>query len=82
MAYRTILLIVLSLFFISIINFASSDDKLLSKKEFIQKAFGEKTATKQKLRFKGDVKTTAQKIMGSKYRKAVMRYWIEGQRTA
>ena len=82
MAYRTILLTVLSLFFISIINFASSDDKLLSKKEFIQKAFGEKIATKQKLRFKGDVKTTAQKIMGSKYRKAVMRYWIEGQRTA
>jgi hypothetical protein len=76
------MLTVLSLFFVVFSYPSSSDDALLSKEQFIEVAFGNKEALKGKLRFKDEVKTTAQKIMGNKYKKVLMRYWIEGNRTA
>ena len=82
MTYRFLMLSVLSLFFIVISYNASAEDGLISKEQFIEKAFGKKDASKGRLIFKEEVKTTAQKIMGSKYKKVLMRYWIEGNRTA
>ena len=82
MLNKIILYTVLSLFFIVFSYNASADDGLISKEQFIEKAFGKKEALKGKMRFKEEVKTTAQKIMGSKYKKVLMRYWIEGNRTA
>ena len=82
MTNKYTMLTVLSLFFIVFSHQVSSEDGLLSKEQFIEKAFGKKDVSKGKLRFKEEVKTTAQKIMGSKYKKILMRYWIEGNRTA
>ena len=81
MANRYTIVTFLSLFFIVFSHNAFAEE-LLSKEQFIEKAFGEKEASKGRLRFKEEVKTTAQKIMGSKYKKVLMRYWIEGNRTA
>jgi len=80
--YRFLMLSVLSLFFIMASYKISAADALLSKEQFLEKAFGDKEAKKKSLRFKDEVKNTAQKIMGSKYKKVLMRYWIDGQRTA
>jgi len=76
------MLSVLSFFFIMVSYEISADDALLSKEQFLEKAFGEKEVKKKSLRFKDEVKNTAQKIMGSKYKKVLMRYWIDDQRTA
>ena len=82
MTNKYTILTVLSLFFVVFSYPSSSDDALLSKEQFIEVAFGNKEALKGKLRFKDEVKTAAQKIMGNKYKKVLMRYWIEGNRTA
>ena len=82
MTNKYTMLTVLSLFFVVFSYPSSSDDALLSKEQFIEVAFGNKEALKGKLRFKDEVKTAAQKIMGNKYKKVLMRYWIEGNRTA
>jgi hypothetical protein len=79
---KYIIFAVLSFFFIFLSNNASAEDGLISKEEFIEKAFGKPDISKGKLRFKEEVKKIAQKIMGSKYKKILMRYWIEGNRTA
>jgi hypothetical protein len=81
-AYRFLMLSVLPLFFIMVSYDISADEALLSKEQFLEKAFGEKEVKKKSLRFKDEVKNTAQKIMGSKYKKVLMRYWIDDQRTA
>ncbi|MBT3939850.1 MAG: FMN-binding protein [Pelagibacterales bacterium] len=82
MKNKYIMFAVLSLFFIAFCYNASAEDGLISKEQFIEKAFGKKDVSKGRLRFKEEVKKTAQKIMGSKYKKVLMRYWIEGNRTA
>ena len=82
MTNKFIIVTVLSLFFVVFSYNAFAEDSLLSKEQFLEKAFGQKEASKGRLRFKEEVKTTAQKIMGSKYKKVLMRYWIEGNRTA
>ena len=82
MINRYTIVTVLSLFFIIFSYNSFADESLLSKEQFIEKAFGQKEASKGRLRFKEEVKKTAQKIMGSKYKKVLMRYWIEGNRTA
>ena len=82
MTNKYTMLTVLSLFFVVFSHQVSSEDGLLSKEQFIEVAFGNKEALKGKLRFKDEVKTAAQKIMGNKYKKILMRYWIEGNRTA
>ena len=81
MANRYTIVTFLSLFFIVFSHNAFAEE-LLSKEQFLEKAFGQKEPSKGRLRFKEEVKTTAQKIMGSKYKKVLMRYWIEGNRTA
>ena len=82
MTNKYTMLTVLSLFFVVFSHQVSSEDGLLSKEQFIEVAFGNKEALKGRLRFKDEVKTAAQKIMGNKYKKILMRYWIEGNRTA
>ena len=82
MTYRSLILVVLSFYFIVLSYNISAEDAFLSKEQFLEKAFGEKAAKKDSLRFKGEVKNAAQKIMGSKYKKVLMRYWVGGQRTA
>ena len=52
-----------------------ADDVFLSKEQFLEKAFVEKAVKKDSLRFTEEVKNTAQKIMGSKYKKVLMKMY-------
>ena len=59
-----------------------SEEVFLSKKEFLKIAFSDETPKRKGLRFKGEVKEIAQKIMGSNYKKIRMKYWRQDQKTA
>ena len=59
-----------------------SEEVFLSKKDFLKIAFSDETPKRKGLRFKGEVKEIAQKIMGSNYKKIRMKYWRQDQKTA
>ena len=61
---------------------ASSEDVFLSKENFLKIAFEDDVPRRKGLRFKGEVKETAQKIMGSNYKKIRIKYWRQGEKTA
>jgi len=83
---KIIIVTVLSFFFIGIITNNShnviAEDVLLSKEDFFKIAFGEDVPRRKGLRFKGEVKEIAQKIMGSNYKKLRIKYWRQEQKTA
>ena len=59
-----------------------SEEVFLSKKDFLKIAFSDEMPKRKGLRFKGEVKEIAQKIMGSNYKKIRMKYWRQDQKTA
>ena len=83
---KTIIVAALSFFIISInvsdSHNANAENIFLSKEDFFKIAFGEDVPRRKGLRFKGEVKEIAQKIMGSNYKKLRMKYWHQDQKTA
>lgn len=73
------LFITLNALFISNLK---AEDVFLSKKDFLKIAFEGPLPSRKGLRFKGEVKEVAQKIMGSHYKKIRMKYWRQGEKTA
>ena len=63
-------------------NNVLSEEVFLSKKEFLKIAFSEDIPRRKGLRFKGEVKEVAQKIMDSNYKKLRMKYWRQDNKTA
>ena len=74
---RFIIVTVLSLFLFSTFSISNSfaQDVMLSKEDFLKTAFEEDIPKRKGLRFKGEVKETAQKIMGSNYKKIRIKYF-------
>ena len=64
------------------LNSAKAQEVFLSKEDFLKMAFEEDVPRRKGLRFKNEVKETAQKIMGSNYKKIRMKYWRQDQKTA
>lgn len=81
---RFIIVTVLSLFLFSTFFISNSlaQEVMLSKEDFLKTAFEEDIPKRKGLRFKGEVKETAQKIMGSNYKKIRIKYWRQGEKTA
>jgi len=84
---KFIIAFALSFFFISIFNIvnshnANAEEVFLSNEDFLKGAFAEDIPRRKGLRFKGEVKEIAQRIMGSNYKKLRMKYWRQDQKTA
>ena len=58
-------------------NGTQAQEVFLSKEDFLKTAFEEDVPRRKGLRFKKEVKETAQKIMGSNYKKIRMKYQLK-----